>query len=45
VVGDVVMLEPGDQVVADGRLLAASDLRLNQPFLTGESEPAGCAVG
>ncbi len=34
VVGDVVMLEPGDQVVADGRLLAASYLRLDQSILT-----------
>ncbi len=45
VVGDVVTLEPGDQVVADGRLLVASYLRLDQSVLTGESEPVGCAVG
>ncbi len=45
VVGDVVMLEPGDQVVADGRLLTASDLRLDQSILTGESEPVGREVG
>ena len=45
VVGDVVMLEPGDQLVADGRLLVASDLRLDESILTGESEPADRAVG
>ena len=45
VVGDVVMLEPGDQLIADGRLLAASDLRLDESILTGESEPAHRTVG
>jgi cation-transporting P-type ATPase E len=45
VVGDVVILEPGDQLIADGRLLAASDLRLDESILTGESEPAHRIVG
>jgi magnesium-transporting ATPase (P-type) len=45
VVGDVVMLEPGDQVIADGQLLSANDLRLDESILTGESEPAERAVG
>ncbi|MDQ2896946.1 MAG: HAD-IC family P-type ATPase, partial [Actinomycetota bacterium] len=40
VVGDVVTLEPGDQVIADGRLLMASELRLDESVLSGESEPA-----
>jgi cation-transporting ATPase E len=40
VVGDLVLLEPGDQVVADGRVLSAADLRLDESILTGESEPA-----
>ena len=40
VVGDVVLLAPGDQVVADGTLLASSDLHLDESVLTGESEPA-----
>jgi len=39
VVGDVVKLAAGDQVVADGTLLAASGLRLDESILTGESEP------
>jgi magnesium-transporting ATPase (P-type) len=45
VVGDVVMLEPGDQVIADGQLLSANDLRLDESILTGESEPAERAGG
>jgi len=39
VVGDLVMLEPGDQVVADGTVVTASGLRLDESILTGESEP------
>jgi P-type E1-E2 ATPase len=39
VVGDVVTLQPGDGVVADGRVVAASDLRLDESVLTGESRP------
>jgi magnesium-transporting ATPase (P-type) len=45
VVGDLVMLEPGDQVIADGRLLASNDLRLDESVLTGESEPMRRTVG
>ena len=45
VVGDVALLTPGDQVTADGRLLAAVDLRLDEAILTGESEPAHRLVG
>jgi cation-transporting ATPase E len=39
VVGDLVKLGAGDQVVADGTLLAASGLQLDESILTGESEP------
>jgi P-type Ca2+ transporter type 2C len=39
VVGDVVALEMGDEVCADGRLLAATDLWVDQSLMTGESEP------
>jgi magnesium-transporting ATPase (P-type) len=39
VTDDVVVLAPGDQLVADGTLLSASDLRLDESILTGESEP------
>ena len=37
VVGDIVYLEAGDQVSADGRLLWASGLRLDESAMTGES--------
>jgi P-type E1-E2 ATPase len=40
VVDDVITLEPGDQLVADGTLVAATDLQLDESILTGESEPA-----
>jgi magnesium-transporting ATPase (P-type) len=40
VVDDVVVLAPGDQLVADGTVLSAADLRLDESILTGESEPA-----
>ncbi len=38
VVGDLVRLATGDQVVADGRLTAAEGLALDESNLTGESE-------
>ncbi|MBI4391993.1 MAG: cation-transporting P-type ATPase, partial [candidate division NC10 bacterium] len=37
--GDVVRLEEGDQVPADGQLLTADGLRVDQSLLTGESHP------
>jgi calcium-translocating P-type ATPase len=37
--GDVVRLQEGDQVPADGQLLAAEGLRVDQSALTGESHP------
>lgn len=36
VVGDVVMLEAGDKVPADGRLLRSVSMRLNESSFTGE---------
>lgn len=39
VVGDILELEAGDIVAADGRLLEASSLRCVESALTGESEP------
>ncbi len=36
VVGDVVLIEVGDEVPADGRLLATTDLQINESALTGE---------
>lgn len=40
VVGDIVIIETGDEVVADGRLLESADLRLNESTLTGELQVA-----
>jgi Ca2+-transporting ATPase len=39
VVGDSVVLETGDEVPADGRLVKATDLDVDQSLMTGESEP------
>ena len=36
--GDVIELEAGDLVVADGRLLSSWSLKVNESSLTGESE-------
>jgi magnesium-transporting ATPase (P-type) len=38
VVGDLVRVEAGDQLVADGTLATSSGLRLDESVLTGESE-------
>jgi P-type E1-E2 ATPase len=38
--GDVVQLEPGDQVVADGMLTRSDGLTFDESILTGESAPA-----
>jgi cation-transporting P-type ATPase E len=40
VVGDLVRLKAGDQVVADGTVVSADGLALDEADLTGESEPA-----
>ncbi len=39
VVGDVIRIAEGDRVPADARLLASSDLHLDESLLTGESAP------
>ncbi len=43
--GDVVLLAAGDLVPADGRLIEASNLYVNQSMLTGESYPVEKNVG
>ncbi len=37
--GDVVLLQAGDEVPADARILSASALRVNTAAVTGESQP------
>ncbi|CAN5123248.1 cation-transporting P-type ATPase [soil metagenome] len=37
--GDVVMLKPGDRVPADGEIIDAIHLSVDEAILTGESEP------
>jgi Ca2+-transporting ATPase len=39
VVGDIVVLTPGNKVPADGRICEARDLEINESTLTGESVP------
>ncbi len=45
VVGDVLALQAGDGVVADGILVRSSDLRVDESVLTGESRAIERGVG
>ena len=45
VVGDALHLEPGDQVVADGRVIAARTLSLDESILTGEADQVAKGEG
>ncbi|KAA8782840.1 cation-translocating P-type ATPase [Paenibacillus amylolyticus] len=38
--GDIVLLDAGDYVPADGRILESGSLKINEGMLTGESEAA-----
>ena len=39
VVGDIVLLEAGDYVPADGRIIESQSLKIVEGMITGESEP------
>ncbi|MCL2787108.1 MAG: HAD-IC family P-type ATPase [Micrococcales bacterium] len=39
VLGDALLLELGDQVVADGEVVDSSELEIDESLLTGESDP------
>lgn len=43
--GDLLMLTEGDRVPADGKLLEAHELSIDESLLTGESLPVAKAVG
>jgi P-type Ca2+ transporter type 2C len=40
VIGDIVLITAGDNVAADGRIIAANSLSIDESALTGESTPA-----
>jgi cation-transporting ATPase E len=42
---DVLMLEPGAQIVVDGTVLASADLEIDESLLTGEADPVVKAAG
>src|SRR3954447_980917 len=45
VVGDVVQISAGEQVPADGRIIAANALQIDESALTGESTPSAKDAG
>jgi sodium/potassium-transporting ATPase subunit alpha len=44
VVGDIVVLQAGDKICADCRVIACDGLRVDNSNMTGESEPVQCGT-
>ncbi|MDB5306461.1 MAG: Calcium-transporting ATPase [Gemmataceae bacterium] len=45
VVGELVVLEMGDEIPADGRIVRANELMLDQSLMTGETDPVRKTAG
>jgi magnesium-transporting ATPase (P-type) len=43
--GDLIRLSPGDQLVADGKVVTSRGLNVDESMLTGESDPIGKRAG
>ncbi|MCB0860943.1 MAG: cation-translocating P-type ATPase [Solirubrobacterales bacterium] len=43
--GDLIRMTPGDQLVADGRMVSSRGLTVDESMLTGESDPIGKSRG
>jgi cation-transporting ATPase E len=45
VLGDVIEIGPGDQIVVDGEVLDETNLEVDESLLTGEADPIGKGMG
>ncbi len=45
VLDDIVVVGPGEQIVADGMLIEGGPVTMNESLLTGESEPVAKRIG
>jgi len=41
VLGDIIELGPGDQIVVDGEIVESAELEVDESLLTGEADPIG----
>lgn len=39
VVGDILLVEAGDQIVVDGKMLSQEDIQVDESLITGEADP------